>query len=388
MDLTCHSVLSQDGGVGGHSSLGATSRSIEVLPDLDFSPLGTLVSPTRSLGTRVSVDHVLQRLLIQGSLLDDDAVSEAASSDVTSARSVSELSQDGDANELLSSLSGPIAALRAMRRSGPLADIAPEGQMLLLGGTLYEYTTDDGTPVRPLTPALAPLPDTPAHAASGDNTVAVLEASLNTTQPPASVRSGMRGFTGIDASASLAASLVSTPSARSVSLSGIGEDFDATAAPSEVSLQESVYSMGHEQTHRTSARLGDDSLNSTARTVMSGTLVPDRSLGHGATVTSMLRQLVRETAIDESIARSAARVLQLGTVLAGERLSDDEISRLPKARFDQMEEQSCSICLEVYKQGELLNLLPCQHFFHISCLASWFQRSTQCPLCRSSCGGQ
>mmetsp|Transcript_54202 Transcript_54202/g.100152 ORF Transcript_54202/g.100152 Transcript_54202/m.100152 type:complete len:395 (-) Transcript_54202:78-1262(-) len=388
MDLTCQTVLSQDG-AGAQSSLAASSRSIEVLPDVDFTPLTTLRSPLRSPGPiGLSVDHVLQSLLVHGSLMEEDVASEAESSDVASARSISELSQDGEANELFSSLSGPIAALRAMRRSGPLAEISPEGQLLLLGGTLYEYNNNsDNSSAATAAHTVVDTPVHTGHQVGFESTVAMLEASLNSVRPHSLPRvRGLGGLaTGIEAPTSLAASLVSTPSARSVSLSGVAEDLDG--APSDVSLQESVYSMAHEQTRRQDGRYGDESLNSTARTVMSGTIVPERT-GHGAAVTSMLRQLVRETAIDESIARSAARVLQMGTVLAGERLSDDEIARLPKARFDQVEEQSCPICLEVYKQGELLNLLACQHFFHISCLASWFQRSTQCPLCRMSCGGQ
>mmetsp|Transcript_30426 Transcript_30426/g.70056 ORF Transcript_30426/g.70056 Transcript_30426/m.70056 type:complete len:395 (-) Transcript_30426:46-1230(-) len=388
MDLTCQTVLSVD---GDRSSLAASSRSIEVLPDADFTPLTSLRSPLRSPGQTavgLSVDHVLQSLLVHGSLMEEDVASEAGSSDVASARSISELSQEGDGNELLSSLSGPIAALRAMRRSGPLAEISPEGQILLLGGTLYEVNNSDNSSAATAAHMVADTPVHTAHTVGFESTVAMLEASLNSVRPHSAPR--VRGLgnlpNGIEAPTSLAASLVSTPSARSVSLSGVAEDLDG-GTPSDVSLQESVYSMAHEQTRRQDGRLGDESLNSTARTVMSGTMVHERT-GHGAAVTSMLRQLVRETAIDESIARSAARVLQMGTVLAGERLSEEEIMRLPKARFDQFEEQSCPICLEAYKPGELLNLLSCQHFFHINCLASWFQRSTQCPLCRTSCGGQ
>jgi len=107
---------------------------------------------------------------------------------------------------------------------------------------------------------------------------------------------------------------------------------------------------------------------------------------------SLLRRLAVESAeslsIDEGLARTARRVFQLGAVLAGQRLSDEEIQSLPKVRFEQKEEQSCSICLEPYKSGELLTSLPCTHFFHVDCLARWFQRSTQCPLCRSHVTGQ
>lgn len=82
---------------------------------------------------------------------------------------------------------------------------------------------------------------------------------------------------------------------------------------------------------------------------------------------------------------TARHARQLGSILAGQRLSDQEIQELPKARFDNMEEQVCSICLESYKRGELLTRLNCQHCFHVSCLAEWMRQATQCPLCRADC---
>lgn len=94
-----------------------------------------------------------------------------------------------------------------------------------------------------------------------------------------------------------------------------------------------------------------------------------------------------DASIDDSLARSVQRVIQLGTVLAGERLTDEEIRALPKVRFQSAEQQSCPICLEAYSQGELLTALRCSHFFHVECLARWFRHSAQCPLCRSQCNG-
>merc|ERR1719217_246908 len=89
--------------------------------------------------------------------------------------------------------------------------------------------------------------------------------------------------------------------------------------------------------------------------------------------------------LDDSLARGVRRVLQMGAVLAGARLAEDEIGALPKVRFEQAEEQQCSICLEDFQSGELLTELPCRHFFHVECVAKWFQRSTRCPLCRCGC---
>jgi len=102
-----------------------------------------------------------------------------------------------------------------------------------------------------------------------------------------------------------------------------------------------------------------------------------------AELTDMLQRLALENLpVEESIIRSVRRVLQLGSVLSGVCLSDEEIHALPKIVFNESEQQNCPICLEAYQKGDLLTSLSCAHFFHVDCLARWFQRSTQCPLCR------
>jgi hypothetical protein len=132
----------------------------------------------------------------------------------------------------------------------------------------------------------------------------------------------------------------------------------------------------------------------TARTVLGETsLSQPGNMVHGqdgqvdgnvtAQVRSLIRQLAGDGDLDESLVQSARRVLQLGAVASGERLSEDEIQSLPKVSFEGTEQQTCPICLEGYQQGEILTALRCAHFFHTNCVTRWFQRSTQCPLCRS-----
>ena len=46
----------------------------------------------------------------------------------------------------------------------------------------------------------------------------------------------------------------------------------------------------------------------------------------------------------------------------------------------------CSLCLQPYRDGELLRRLPCRHTFHASCVDRWLLRSAgsaRCPLCNS-----
>ncbi|XP_010519308.1 PREDICTED: E3 ubiquitin-protein ligase RING1 [Tarenaya hassleriana] len=44
----------------------------------------------------------------------------------------------------------------------------------------------------------------------------------------------------------------------------------------------------------------------------------------------------------------------------------------------------CSVCLNEFKENELLRLLPkCSHAFHIDCIDTWLLSHKNCPLCRA-----
>uniref|UniRef100_A0A5B7BSJ6 RING-type domain-containing protein n=1 Tax=Davidia involucrata TaxID=16924 RepID=A0A5B7BSJ6_DAVIN len=53
------------------------------------------------------------------------------------------------------------------------------------------------------------------------------------------------------------------------------------------------------------------------------------------------------------------------------------------ARLSSYTGETCAICLEDYKDGESLRLLPCHHEFHASCVDSWLTKwGTFCPVCK------
>ncbi|KAL5581082.1 hypothetical protein UlMin_013524 [Ulmus minor] len=73
------------------------------------------------------------------------------------------------------------------------------------------------------------------------------------------------------------------------------------------------------------------------------------------------------------------------------------IGSLPVVQFKEKKEEEeegrknsteCAVCLGEFKKGEWLRHLPnCSHAFHISCIDTWFQSHSSCPLCRSEVQG-
>lgn len=53
-----------------------------------------------------------------------------------------------------------------------------------------------------------------------------------------------------------------------------------------------------------------------------------------------------------------------------------EINVLPKE-----EEDVCPICLEEYDTENPKYVIKCEHYFHLSCILEWMERSDTCPIC-------
>ncbi|GJN07018.1 hypothetical protein PR202_ga24806 [Eleusine coracana subsp. coracana] len=45
-------------------------------------------------------------------------------------------------------------------------------------------------------------------------------------------------------------------------------------------------------------------------------------------------------------------------------------------------EVDCAVCLEDFKNGDNLRMMPCCHTFHQTCIFHWLIVSRQCPICR------
>eukprot|EP00268_Persea_americana_P005390 TRINITY_DN11802_c2_g2_i2.p1 TRINITY_DN11802_c2_g2~~TRINITY_DN11802_c2_g2_i2.p1 ORF type:complete len:149 (-),score=13.39 TRINITY_DN11802_c2_g2_i2:488-934(-) len=52
-------------------------------------------------------------------------------------------------------------------------------------------------------------------------------------------------------------------------------------------------------------------------------------------------------------------------------------------RFHYVYLYRCSICLGEYQDKEILRIMPvCCHNFHVSCIDTWLQQQSTCPVCR------
>jgi len=60
------------------------------------------------------------------------------------------------------------------------------------------------------------------------------------------------------------------------------------------------------------------------------------------------------------------------------------ISNLPTVKVDdKMKDNTCSICVENFKEKEKIYKLPCFHCFHAPCIVPWLKLHNTCPICRS-----
>ncbi|BHF59964.1 hypothetical protein SprV_0100292500 [Sparganum proliferum] len=67
------------------------------------------------------------------------------------------------------------------------------------------------------------------------------------------------------------------------------------------------------------------------------------------------------------------------------------LSRLPKRTLtsaDIVKSESCPICFDDYAAGNVVITLPCEHFFHDSCITRWLKEHGTCPICRKNLAGR
>ena len=66
-------------------------------------------------------------------------------------------------------------------------------------------------------------------------------------------------------------------------------------------------------------------------------------------------------------------------------LSKDDLNNISEKKYSEIstEENTCSICLDIIKQDEIIRQLDCKHVFHTKCIEKYLlEYSCKCPLCR------
>eukprot|EP00927_Polykrikos_kofoidii_P071465 TRINITY_DN67729_c0_g1_i1.p1 TRINITY_DN67729_c0_g1~~TRINITY_DN67729_c0_g1_i1.p1 ORF type:complete len:563 (+),score=87.05 TRINITY_DN67729_c0_g1_i1:65-1753(+) len=276
-------------------------------------------------------------------------------------------------------------ALRGLRESGRDATGEEDGETSLL---LCEYR-EEGTPTRhaaldvTLTPRMALTPGEEGYIEErGDHETALsVPRSMGTTANGATLDSSLSRIAPLEEAVATSADAASstfaaTETQRLMHSTGTRLSSTAVASNSE-----------QDQPHQDSRPGTAGDAEPLPWSVRMANALDFESTGpwDGGLLDVLRRLSVQDFSDDEDMATGVQRLRQLGTVLVGERLSDEEIEALPKVRFEQTEMQRCSICLEAYQQGVLLTRLPCGHFFHVACLKGWMQCATRCPLCRGRC---
>jgi hypothetical protein len=109
-----------------------------------------------------------------------------------------------------------------------------------------------------------------------------------------------------------------------------------------------------------------------------------------------LLQFLEEEMLQEAMRRSMEAESNGMKTQQAEAKAMEVLAAMPRVKFgepagsssDAAAQQAaetncdeCPMCLEEFQRGEEVLRLPCEHFFHESCLAPWLLKSLQCPMC-------
>jgi hypothetical protein len=74
--------------------------------------------------------------------------------------------------------------------------------------------------------------------------------------------------------------------------------------------------------------------------------------------------------------------------LARKRLPRSQLRKIPTRKYKKGDpEETCAICLEDFKEGDKLRILPCKHAYHCKCIDPWLTKNRRvCPVCKRRVG--
>ena len=60
----------------------------------------------------------------------------------------------------------------------------------------------------------------------------------------------------------------------------------------------------------------------------------------------------------------------------------DEFQYKHLKKYTALKEENCPICLQKYKNHDIIKEFPCKHIFHKNCIFKWLKQSNVCPICK------
>jgi hypothetical protein len=68
-------------------------------------------------------------------------------------------------------------------------------------------------------------------------------------------------------------------------------------------------------------------------------------------------------------------------------LDNEEITKLKTEILENDHENSCVICMDLMEKNQEILVLPCNHYFHNSCINNWLLNyNYKCPICKTTAG--
>ena len=77
----------------------------------------------------------------------------------------------------------------------------------------------------------------------------------------------------------------------------------------------------------------------------------------------------------------------MGNIDPGNPIDPEILRNLPENKIHDPskldpEKKNCVICLEDFREGDDIIILPCIHVFHKTCITDWFHTHNDCPICK------
>ena len=54
-----------------------------------------------------------------------------------------------------------------------------------------------------------------------------------------------------------------------------------------------------------------------------------------------------------------------------------------KEAAEELSQDTCAVCYDIFQEGDTIAVLPCAHRYHAGCIAPWLRKATTCPGCRA-----